>query len=152
MNFLLILLIAACYFFLSMDGHAISWKPMVPKQALKSKGRLWQVAFTNQKGVTITYVIQSAPAQIRIFYHHTKYHHPIFLHSFGIDRLTDVGLAQAVKEEGQVLYLGDQTTQRMLSINLGKKKIRDVPLMPGLKAYKEFVAQMHPVAEAERYF
>jgi hypothetical protein len=119
---------------------------------MRDRSKVWQVQVSTHQGAPLIYLIQSNPAQIRVFFAHTKYHHPILLTGFGLNKITDVGLSERLKGRGQILYFGDQTTERVFYLVLGKKAIREFPLEPGLKSYKEFIARLHPIAESERHF
>lgn len=141
-------------FFITLFGivgiqpvEAQTW-PSVRSQ--KRLIKVWHVQVPTAKGSSLIYVVRSDPPQIRIFAAHTRYHHPLSLASFGVNKITNVGLENSAKEEGQVLYLADKTTQRVLSIALGTKEVKALPLAPTLQAYKEFIARLHPVAESER--
>ncbi|HCI48609.1 MAG: hypothetical protein A2977_03855 [Alphaproteobacteria bacterium RIFCSPLOWO2_01_FULL_45_8] len=153
MNILLTLVVMSLSFYSLPSFSALKWETVQTKKNLKQKTKVWHVQVATKEGRPLIYVVQSNPPAIRIFYAHTKYHHPISLgqEQFSLQKVTDVGLAEPLEGRGQVLYLGDRTTRRMLYIVLGKKRIREFPLEPGLQAYKEFVARLHPVAEAERH-
>jgi hypothetical protein len=126
--------------------------PAIPKQTMKRRSKVWQIQVSTKTRRPLIYLVQGGPPRIRIFSTHTKYHHPIALEKFGMRKITDVGLAESLKGRGQVLYLGDRTARRILYIVLGKKEIREHPLESGSFAYKEFIEQLHPVAESERHF
>jgi len=126
--------------------------PATPKQTMKKRSKVWQIQVATKAKRPLIYLIQGEPPRIRIFFAHTKYHHSIALEKFGMRKITDVGLAESLKGHGQVLYLGDRTARRILYIVLGKKEIREHPLESGPFAYKEFIEQLHPVAESERHF
>lgn len=151
MSFLVVL----CVFFTFLGGvcqtEAKPWSMMSSRKVAKIRVKTWQVQILTEKGEPLIYVIQSTPPQVRIFASHTRYYHPLSLESFGINKITDVGLQGALKEKGQTLYLGDKTTQRVLSIVLGTKEIKEESLAPGMQSYREFIAQLHPVAETERH-
>lgn len=147
MHFIFIFLISAFF----LNAQAVSWTALEPKPSLKSKARVWQVPIVTNEGKAITYLIHSTPAKILIFNDRTRYHHLLDLRKWGIKRITDVGLDRSLANQGKVIYLGNQRNQKILSITLGEAKITSVILSPGLKAYKEFIARLHPVAETERY-
>jgi hypothetical protein len=123
---------------------------LVKARSQKRLIKVWHVQVPRATGAPLVYVVRSDPPQIRIFAAHTRYHHPLSLASFGVNKITDVGLESSAKEQGQILYLADKTTQRVLSIELGTKEVKALPPAPTLQAYREFIARLHPVAESER--
>ncbi|MFN7662961.1 MAG: hypothetical protein ACK5PQ_04510 [Alphaproteobacteria bacterium] len=127
------------------------WEPVKPRKSFKQKTKKWQISVPLEDNKSMIYRIQSNPAEIRIYMSHTKYHHSVSLSDFGFTGVTHVGLPGSLKEKGQVFYIGDQSQQLMVSVILGGRTIEKVILPKGLKAYQAFIADLHPVAEAERH-
>ncbi|MDC0349280.1 hypothetical protein OAN21_02610 [Alphaproteobacteria bacterium] len=147
------LVIAAVFLALVFPTESkVRMEAAVPKRTMKVRSKTWQIQVSTKTKRPLIYLVQGRPPQIRIFSTHTKYHHPISLEKFGMRKITDVGLAESLKGRGQVLYLGDRTARRIFYIVLGTKDIREHPLESGSFAYKEFIEQLHPVAESERHF
>lgn len=146
MSFLFIFFITIFFVSGMQNVEAKAWSTVRSQKRIK----VWHMQVATAEGKPLIYVVRSNPPQIRIFAAHTRYHHPLSLESFGINKVTDVGLEGSLKEKGQILYLGDKTTGRVLSIILGTKEIKNYPLTPDTQAYRDFIARLHPVAESER--
>lgn len=135
-----------------LSGEAVTWASLQPKKITKSKMDVWHIKAVTPTGSTVMYFVQSAPPNIRLFYSHTKYHQSISLLSFGLNKVTDVGVDRSSQQGGaQVLYMGDKATQRVVSLTLGGKDIKEVSLAPGMNTYKDFLAELHPVGQSERH-